>query len=343
MENMPKQCWGFDSEFLASGRANEPSDVHTIQFSNGRNTVVLENATDLKKWSSNHRTVRKLYGYVILPDMGSVEEWLGRVEIRKRGIQHIGKIRYGSTCINVYDTQPMAQSFGFRRLADIGDFFGIPKKPKPEWLGLRKWQTQNEYREFLEYAKQDAIITSKFASWLVHYIKADPSKYASAGTLVKEFFQLPKRLQGRRIQLSPLEAMIRKSTFAGRSEGFRTGFISNVFYNDVSSLYPCSIVATQCLRIDGIESCKPSDLSTTADLNETSYGWIEGIFQTANDLWGLPLRGKNNFYAVGKQIYGIYHTFDIAASKSKILHIIRAWKPTMRQRDFYTRKYASYS
>ena len=333
-------CWGFDSEFLASGRAHAPEDVHTIQFSNGDTTVVLEDSTSLKTWLSNHRNIKTLYGFVILPDMGSIEEWLGKVEIRKRGVQHIGKIRYGSTRINVYDTQPMANSFGFHRLGDVGDFFGIPKHPKPEWLGLRAPQTESERQQFLAYAKQDAIITAKFASWLVNVVKTDPAKYTSAGTLVKEYFRLPKRLHGRPIQLSPLEAMVKKATFAGRSEGFRTGFISNVTYNDVSSLYPCSIVASQCLRICGIEPCKPSEISITTDLNDLRYGWIEGVFSTENDLWGIPLRGKNNFYACGSQIYGVYHSFDISASKAKILHVLRAWKPIFRESDFYTRKYA---
>jgi hypothetical protein len=336
----PKQCWAFDSEFLSSGRLHAPEDVHTVQFSNGTHTVVLEDATSLKTWLSNHRHIKTLYGFVILPDLGSIEEWLGKgVEIRKRGVQHIGKIRYGSTKINVYDTQPMAHSFGFRSLADIGDFLGVSKLEKPEWLGKRA-PSERERQAFLEYAKQDAIITAKFASWLVNIVKADPAKYASAGTLVKDYFKLPKRLHGRPIQLSPLEAMVKKATFAGRSEGFRTGFIPNVVYNDVSSLYPCCIVATQCLRIKAIAQCQPSEISLTTDLNNQHYGWIEGIFSTENDYWGLPLRGKNNFYAVGNQIYGVYHSFDISASKAKVMHVLRAWKPIFREPDFYTRKYA---
>ena len=157
--------------------------------------------------------------------------------------------------------------------------------------------------------------------------------------LVKEYFKFPKRLKGKPIELSPLEAKVKGACFAGRSEGFHTGFIKNVYYNDVSSLYPCSIVASQCMRISGMEPCKLSDLTISHDLNEQNYGWIEGVFGSHNDLWGLPMRGKNNFYATGNQAYGFYHTFDIAASRAKILHVLRAWKPIMRERDFYTRKY----
>ena len=36
---------------------------------------------------------------------------------------------------------PLFTNFGFRRLADVGDFVGVPKLDKPSFLGLRKWQT----------------------------------------------------------------------------------------------------------------------------------------------------------------------------------------------------------
>ncbi len=42
--------WAFDSEFLASGRADAPEDVHTVQFSDGDNAVVLESDEQLKAW-----------------------------------------------------------------------------------------------------------------------------------------------------------------------------------------------------------------------------------------------------------------------------------------------------
>lgn len=335
--------YAFDSEFLASGRAYAPEDVHTVQFSDGSDSVVLEDAKSLKDWLANHRNIKVLYGFVVLPDLGSVEEWLGSncVKVHKRGVQTVGLIKYGSTRIRVYDTQAMAKSLGFKNLAQVGDYLGLPKLPKPDWLGLRKWRTEYERQSFLRYARIDAIITAKFAQWLINELKADPMKYASAGTIVKEVFKLPRRLKGRPIQLSPLEALVKqRATFAGRSEGYATGFTKDVFYNDVSSLYPCSIVATQCLRIKGIQQCDPRDLTISQDLNDLRYGWIEGIFSSDNDLWALPIRAKNNVYVVGNQIYGLYHTFDLSASKAKVLHVLRAWKPIFGDKTFYTRKYA---
>src|SRR3990170_1100181 len=74
-----RSFWGFDSEFLASGQANEPSDVHSVQFSDGttKNSFVIESAEELKRWLNNHHRIKVLYGFVVLPDLGSIEEWLG--------------------------------------------------------------------------------------------------------------------------------------------------------------------------------------------------------------------------------------------------------------------------
>lgn len=342
-----KIAWAFDSEFLKSGKAADPSDVHSVQFSNGEGlNVFLEDAHSVKEWLDNHKYLKKMYGFVVLCDLGSLREWLSKENVRiwRRGVQHVGRIRYGSTKITVYDTQPLAKSFGFKNLASVGDYFNIPKLAKPKWLGLRGYQNDREKQEFIEYAVRDAVITAKLARWLIETVKCDPARYASAGTKTKDVFKLPRRLKrvrkGMPIQLSPLESMVKNSCFAGRSECFINGYTPNVVYNDVSSLYPCSIFTTQCLRIKGIKPCKPKDLTINGDLNNPNYGWIEGIFSSQNEYWGLPLRGRNNFYAKGKQIYGIYHSHDIAASKAKILHILRAWKPIFGKRTFYTRKYA---
>ncbi len=326
--------WGFDSEFLASGRVNHPEDVHTIQFSDGTNSVVLESADALKTWLYNHNRIQTVYGFVILPDLGSVEEWLGEghVKIWTRGSQTVGRICYRSFKATVYDCRPLLQSFGVRRLADAGEIIGYPKLPKPDWLGLRKYETQEERQAFIKYAEADAVITSRIVQWLYHSFQADPQTHASAGTLARDIFNLPARLPRRKktVQLSPLETLVRRSCFAGRSEGFRTGYMRNVFYNDVSSLYPLSICASHVLEIIGAEPCNPSNLNAENPLESLNYGWLEGTFQTENDLWGVPLRGKNNFYATGT-ITGFYHTLDLVAAKAKTLHVAHAYKPIFKK------------
>jgi len=327
-----QQFWGFDSEFLMSGRVNAPEDVHTVQFSNGVDTVVLESADALKTWLHNHHRVKILYGFVVLPDLASVEEWLpqGNVSYYTRGSQMRGRVKYRGFNAVVCDCRSLLLGFGIRKLADAGDVLGFPKLAKPSWLGLRKWSGETEHKQFIEYAAADAIITSRIVKWLHDGFNADPLIHASAGTLARDVFVLPKRLQ--RVDtfmlMSPLECKVRACCFAGRSEGFRTGYMRGVTYNDVASLYPCSMSVTRVLEITGAKRCSPENLAVCADtpLDTRAFGWLEGTFETVNDLWGLPLRGRNNFYATGR-ITGFFHTFDLVAAKARPLFISRAYRP----------------
>lgn len=335
--------WAFDSEFIMSGRAGCPDDVHTIQFSDGKNAYVMESSKQLKKWLINHRHIRTLYGFVVLPDLGSLAEWLGdkAVLFKRRGIQHSGWIKYAGAKMHVVDAQPILAGFGLRRLADCGNMIGYPKLPKPEWLGLRKWQTKKESEEFIEYAKADAIITSRIVEWLISNYGADPARFISSGTLAGQYFNFPRRLKmvKNKVLISPFESMVKSFTFAGRSEGFITGFSKNVIYNDVASLYPCSIVATRALQIKSAKPCDFKELAVTDDLSESRYGWVEGDFRTTNDMWGLPVRGKRNYYMTGS-ISGLYSTFDIAAAKAEIINVKRCYKPIFREDKAEHDKYA---
>ncbi len=338
--------WALDSEFMKSGKANTPEDVHTIQFSNGEDiTVVLESAAELKEWLENHSYIKVMYGFSMLCDLGSIQEWLGEAStkpMRYRGSQLIGCIKYRHAKIKCFDVHPLCKSFGWRRLSQCGEIVHFPKLDKPEWLGLRKWRTYQEYKDFIKYAKADAIITSKIAQLLSNPpLSVNPAKYASCASVVSSYFHLPRRLKRIKntVILSPLERLVAKNCFAGRSEGFSTGFIPNVKYCDVTSLYPCSVVPTKALTITNAVACDPNEIVVSSDLNDIRYGWLQGVFETDNDLWGLPLRGRNNFYATGK-LQGFFHTFDLAAAKAKILHITHAYKPTFTKNLTRHNKYA---
>jgi len=77
---------------------------------------------------------------------------------------------------------------------------------------------------FIEYANADAVITNRIVKWLYDNFEADPKIHTSAGTLAKDTFKLPKRLErfGRDIFVPPLERVARNACYAGRSEGFYT-------------------------------------------------------------------------------------------------------------------------
>lgn len=343
---MDSTIWAFDSEFLPTGKKGDPANVHSVQFSDGLNDhYFLESAEELKLWlHSRSRSLKHIFGFNMLCDLGSMKEWLGEKSVqvfRHRG-KLIGRISYGSCHVKAFDSQPLLNNFGLRRLADVGDVVNVSKLAKPPFLGLRKWKTVQEYAQFRDYAIRDAIITSKATRWLIDDNNCDPRKHASAGTLAKDEFLFPKRhlQKGGRILMPPIERGIGQSTNAGRSEAFVTGFSPNTYYNDVKSLYPCSILTTRALMVDHVEPCDYKDLDISGDLNNPDFGWILGTFKTENPMWGLPILAHNVTYVVGF-ISGLYHSFDLAAAHAQIIHATKAYRPVFsKQRQSAHDKFA---
>ncbi len=121
-------------------------------------------------------------------------------------------------------------------------------------------------------------------------------------------------------------------TFAGRSEAFFTGNVGQVYYNDVSSLYPTAIIKTQCMKIMDVE-----DVTVTSHKDQllgnahwtkfyeatgSPYGWVIGDFRVKDDLWGLPVKvGSNNWYVTGKFRNRLYHILDLQAANAEITHV----------------------
>lgn len=359
---MTSKIWGFDSEFIVEGKGT----VQTIQFSDGceplrdpypidrknKHTYVLSTANQVKHWLLNHHKALKnnVYGFIVLCDIGSLTEWLGEGAVHpyKLGVQTRANVNYSKAKFKIYDCAPLLQSFGVRRLSDCGDVVGIPKMDRPDWLGKRNPETEDEHNQFTRYAARDAVITSLITQWLIKHWGANPNHLVSAGSLSKQVFNLPKRLKVKRhkLMLRPFEKKIKNmACFAGRSEAFTTGLSKNVFYNDVASLYPVSTAATRALMIDGYERCNIDDLSLVDDFSVTQsepirYGWVEGLFHSDNDYWGLPVRGERNYYVVGNH-YGLYSTFDLIASKAKILSVNGCWRPTYRKQIHRHNKFVS--
>lgn len=324
---------GFDSEFLPTGHSGDPASVHSVQFSDGLNDHhFIESPEALRQFLHNrHRTLKEIFGFNFLCDLGAIREWLpdGCVQVVPYRGKLVGKIRFSSCTIRAYDTMPLLVNFGLRRLADVGDVVHVAKLPKPDFLGLRKWRTESEHEAFRAYAIADATITARATKWLIEQNGCDPRVHASAGGLAAEYFSFPKRhkrAQGR-ILMSPIERAIAQNTAAGRSEMFTTGYTPQAYYNDVKSLYPCSIFATRALTISGVQPCEPDDVPISTDLNEDKFGWLVGCFETKNPMWGLPIVARQVTYVVGK-VTGMFHTFDLSAAKAKPLWIAKAYRPT---------------
>jgi hypothetical protein len=351
--------WGVDSEFMKSGRRARASDVHSIQFSNGIDShFFIESASQLKRFFKDHRYIKKMYAFNLPAEVGSFRSMLaeGDYETHDEANKHsavkfdkirnrkICEIRFvkelGFNCV-IYDIQGLCSNLGFRNLKSIGKYLQFPKDEPPSWLGYRKWETEDEKEIFVKYSLRDAQITSQAARMLKERWKIDPEIHVSVGTVAKEVFQFPHRLEKRNglVYIPPLEDNVRKWTFGGRSECFKTGYIEDVYYNDVKSLYPASMLATRCLQITGAEECQLSDLDITGEIAPDRYGWIDGYFETNNELWGLPRRAKNNIYMTGK-FAGFYHTFDLAAAKAKVIDAYACYRPRWNVNALYHEKLA---
>jgi len=351
----------FDSEFLISGAKHKDGDVQVISFDDGlgdplvdpyplnesnKHTFVFESPEEVREFiRCRRRTLKIVYGFVALCDIGSLKSWLptfnrrGKetVQTKKIGARHSANVRYAGAKFRIIDAHTLLKSFGFNRLYACGDWLGIPKLVKPDFLGICDPATEQERIDFIRYAGIDAIITSRIVAWIIENYDADPAKLVSSGTKAKEYFHFPKRLSkvGTRYKPTAVEQFVKQSTFAGRNEVFQNGLTRKAYYNDVASLYPCSMALIRAFMIKSFQKCKLSDLDTTGSLDvteekETRFGWVSGVFETHNDVWGLPMRGLRNYYLTGK-IQGMYSTFDIGAAKAKVLYANRCYRPIFRQ------------
>jgi hypothetical protein len=369
--------WAIDSEFMMSGRKGKAGDVHSIQISNGEgSSFFIQTKGELKRFFARHSSIEKMYAFSLDVEVGSLRAMLGESykthdEANKLGVVKFNKIRNRKICeINlpefrfhcvIYDIQQLCSNLGFRTLKSLGKYLGFPKDDRPDWLGVRRWQTPEEKEIFVRYSMRDAEITSRAARMLNERWNIDPERHASVGTVARDEFCFPERLKVQKaidkkkynligltfgvggvsngmVVIPPLEDKVRRWTFGGRSECFRTGFIKDVYYNDVKSLYPSSMLATRCLQITGAKKCEFSELDITGKRAD-EFGWIQGFFHTDNGLWGLPRRLKNNLYMTG-DFAGLYNTFDLAAAKAEVIRAKSCFRPVWNLDAKYHEKLA---
>jgi hypothetical protein len=266
-------------------------------------------------------------------------------------------IKVDKTRIPVYDVRNLFYQlrYGNDHLTNLravgkylSDCYGLDIHKLEEPLGEdfgRRVPSQLERPYFERYGIRDAYICAKAAEWINENImqkwldgKVSVTQIYSWGTVARHYFHLPKIAQitryGKRLSVvfpNQWHKRIFESTYAGRSEAFYTGNVGSVFYNDVSSLYPTSIIQTQCLLIrdvqewrgnaDGLRGVRLNS-QRFRDLTGYSYGWILGDFRTDSDLWGLPIKiGQNNWYVTGVLHNTLYNTLDLEAADAEILDV----------------------
>jgi hypothetical protein len=201
----------------------------------------------------------------------------------------------------------------------------------------------DELSEFQKYAIRDAYITAKGAEWvhqviLEGWLKNEVSitKLFSWGTVAKYYFNLPKLNQVERFGNNKMKITFpnkwheRIECFAGRNEAFWTGNVGHVSYNDIASLYPVSMIRTQCMLIKNLKAIQLDKSKLLGKLtwqkfHEVTgfpYGWILGDFSTTDDLWALPTQfNENNIFVTGRTKSRLLHTLDLEASSAQVLDI----------------------
>ena len=354
--------WGIDTEFLASGKTDQ-DDVHSIQISDGHIQYYFFRQQDqLEQWFRKHKP-KIMFTWTVRPEFGSLKAWdlIGTRPYDDK-LERVQRFyitwhgRYGGKhrCL-VYDIQPYFKELRYKNrglgsLEAIGeflsDFYGEDLRklehPFGNEFGLRAPQSRSEWQTMKTYGIRDAQICARAAQWfqteiLDKYVPGvNIRRLYSFGTLAKHYFDFPKLnpKMGRRVFIKRSHQHIHENTFAGRNEALWTGYLPDIFYNDISSLYPVVTSWLNALCIADVAPLSQSELEQIEKVNDfesatgAPFGWLEGCFSSNNDAWGLPVRGTNrNYYVVGSVPHALYHTYDLLASHAEIHNLTGGYKP----------------
>jgi len=256
--------------------------------------------------------------------------------------------------------QATGEVLGLGKLENVGRFLSdyyedasLQKmKMDPTWFGKRRPETEEEWALIDERVRADARITSRAAEFLENDLltrflsKPKLNRYYSWGTITREYFRFPQRYarMGREVIIPQYHKMIHDmAEFAGRNEAFSIGATPSLFYSDVRSLYPVSVVASDALRIVDVEPMTREELNVmTRPSDFVPYCWLYGAFKSRDDLWGLPARtSQRNYYLSDGTVVGLYHSLDLEASKAKIHELYWGLKPVFSDDRGLHEKYAN--
>lgn len=369
-KNLEPEFFGLDTEASATGTEHTRTDIHTVQVCSNRGEStgrIFYTPEAFKEWYANKKPRPKIFFAFTLPfEYGSLCAW----ELLKASTEdgrypwqawadepiNLFYIQIDNTRIPVFDIRIFFHQLQYEHqflsnLKALGHYLSeyykqdIHKLPAP--LGNdfgKRAPTAQERPYFEKYGVRDAFINAMAAEWVHTNIlnnwlegKIPITRLYSWGTIAKHFFNMPKIGEAKnygktRTLIFPnmWHQRIFQATFAGRAEAFTTGNVGQTYYSDVSSLYPTSIIATQCLLIKNVTQWHgPQDQLlgkiTWQNFYEHTgypYGWLLGDFKTDSDIWALPLKiGNNNIYVTGKVKHTLYSTLDLEASHAEALDI----------------------
>jgi len=313
------------------------------------------------------------------PEFGTFAAWklLGvddptqAVNLDAQSVQRFIVIRSNGRKTTAFDLMPFykplswkdpttGEVFGLGRLENVGRFlsnyYGDPTLQKVKmdasWFGKRRPENEEEWALIDDRVRVDARITSRAAEFLENDLlprfvsKPKLNRYYSWGTITREYFRFPQRYarMGREVVIPQYHKMIHDmGEFAGRNEAFSVGATPQLFYSDVRSLYPVSVVTSDALRIVDVEPLTKEELSGIARPSDFDpYCWLYGEFESQDDLWGIPARtSQRNYYLAGGPVVGLYHTLDLEASKATINRLFWGLKPVFSDDRGLHDKYAN--
>lgn len=368
--NPAPEYFGIDTEASATGTTLTSNDVHTIQVCSSRGEEtgrVFWNPNDFKAWIQHKKPIPKiLYAFTLPFEYGTLAAWellnastaQGEYPWQNWADEPINLfyITIDKTRIPIYDIRIFFHQLRhgnnyLTNLRAVGDYLSEYyaqdihklKSPLGQDFGKRA-PTAEETPYFERYGIRDAFICAKAAQWVHQNIlekwlqgKTKITSIYSWGTVARHYFNLPKIAEvaryGRTLHIifpNRWHEKIYESTYAGRAEALSTGNVGQVFYNDVSSLYPTAIIQTQCMLIRDVQQWQGDaddlygklDTQTFYEQTGSPYGWILSDFKTESDLWGLPVKiGDNNVYVTGTLKNRLYSTLDLQASNAVITDV----------------------
>jgi len=347
---------GYDTEFVADAREDDPLGVFSLQAWRPGFEIY---ATRGEEWWEKLGAWCKgvpaqsiyLWGWLALADAGPLITWeyplTNKISIfnkrgqrilsgKPRGVQDRFSFGFAGKTFHLWDLKPLGSTMGHPSLESMGKFLTTYFKRdltkldacphnNPAHMVTPKGEKEAKPFKCPTYAMRDAETTFMFAQYLLEQ-DLNPEIIGTPGALAAKWFQIPKykTFVGRNVEMDEAEKDLRlEAVYAGRNECFRNGGPYPAHYVDTTSLYPLSMLLSRAPLITGVEQCSIDDIDMKPNLAGDNYGWLQSThIYTDDKVWSLPIRDENVIYVTGditNYLGKVYATDDLVAGRAQLL------------------------